>query len=369
MGFLEDMFESRKREHAHLLETLIAPVAEGYVFLGKSQQGRLADPKSTKAIRGKEKPQGHDCFVFLLGERIDRGDLVDWGSVGGYGPEMWEVVEMTRVKGDVVLVRARQHPSPGEHQLGEQDGQQPHTSDPGVRLALLKVLRERYDIDPHDRVFSSHLAEKLGVEASRLKAIVSYLGEKGLVTGYWLEQGEAGIGITAKGIDFLEAQGHPSIPALGRPSEEEFLTPTETRANGRGPERDLSLGIEHLHPKVIEKCEDLLRSGHFDHAVEDAFKLVETYVRDAICADQNVFGVDLMSKALGGEDPPLRISDVKAEQEGVHLLFRGAIAAFKNPHSHRFVPVQHVAAAMEHLAFVSLLLRLVDQAKAPRTET
>jgi uncharacterized protein (TIGR02391 family) len=143
----------------------------------------------------------------------------------------------------------------------------------------------------------------------------------------------------------------------------------QSAAEEQRPGVEPVLGVEQLHAKVAQVCGPLIQSGHYDNAVGNGLKLIETYVREAIGAGPSLLGVKLMEKAFSGKDPVLRVRDVQAEQEGVHLLFRGAVAAFKNPHSHRFVPVADLVVAMEHLAFVSLLLRLVDEAKARRVET
>jgi hypothetical protein len=56
----------------------------------------------------------------------------------------------------------------------------------------------------------------------------------------------------------------------------------------------------------------------------------------------------------------------EAEQQGVANLFRGAIGALKNPHSHREIRIQDPTEAAEIVVFASLLLRILDRLAADR---
>jgi len=71
-------------------------------------------------------------------------------------------------------------------------------------------------------------------------------------------------------------------------------------------------------------------------------------------------GVGLMTYAMNPKNPLLHFSAIPAEQEGYYALFRGAIGALKNPLSHRSIGHNDPARVLEHLAFASLLMRLID---------
>lgn len=118
-----------------------------------------------------------------------------------------------------------------------------------------------------------------------------------------------------------------------------------------------------FHEKLISKCQPLFAVGAYDSAVFEAFRLVEEAVRTLSGFSNSDVGVNLISKALGSKVPPIQLSDVAAEQEGFHSLFRGAIGAFKNPGSHRTVGHTDATRVMELLAFASLLLKLLDDTK------
>jgi uncharacterized protein (TIGR02391 family) len=122
------------------------------------------------------------------------------------------------------------------------------------------------------------------------------------------------------------------------------------------------LPFDALHPRITDKCSALYGAGEFDSAVFSAFRAVEEHLRQRLGAAATDLGVMLVSTAFGQKDPRLFVSDVPAEQESIHALFRGAIGAFKNPLSHRSVGHSDPARVFELLALASLLLRTIDEA-------
>jgi uncharacterized protein (TIGR02391 family) len=123
-----------------------------------------------------------------------------------------------------------------------------------------------------------------------------------------------------------------------------------------------TLPFSALHPKIIESCERLFTSQAFDDAVLAAFRAVEEAVRVRSGAAPDAHGLKLVTDAMkGGEAAKLRFSQIEAEQEAYHLLFRGAIGAFKNPASHRTVGHANATEVLELLAFASALLRALDK--------
>ena len=118
-----------------------------------------------------------------------------------------------------------------------------------------------------------------------------------------------------------------------------------------------------LHPKIAKKAFAHLARGEHADAMGFAMKSVEIAVRDACGLGSEDYGAKLMHKAFG-EDGPLRDRNAdKGEEEGLKLLFAGAIGAYKNPHSHRDVHVEDVTEALTIVMFASQLLRTVDSRK------
>ncbi len=116
-----------------------------------------------------------------------------------------------------------------------------------------------------------------------------------------------------------------------------------------------------LHPVISQKVWALFLRGEYDTAVFQAFKEVEVAVRKAGSFDPTLLGVYLMRKAFDVTKGPL--TDISnpdtGERQALSDLFAGAIGSYKNPHSHRKVPIAAEEAA-EMLMLASHLLRIVD---------
>jgi uncharacterized protein (TIGR02391 family) len=125
-----------------------------------------------------------------------------------------------------------------------------------------------------------------------------------------------------------------------------------------------------LHELIAAKVYPAFLRGEYDTAVFQAFREVEIAVRGAGSFRAEDYGSDLMRDAFRPVNRPEKpvakpgpLTDTTlpvAEQEGMANLFAGAIALYKNPQSHRYVPTEPIDAA-EVIVFASHLLRMVDR--------
>ncbi len=126
-----------------------------------------------------------------------------------------------------------------------------------------------------------------------------------------------------------------------------------------------SVDIDQLLERVdlLGRVRDAYLAQDYETAIWKAFKMLEETVRSKANLSADDFGVDLMSKAFNPSGGLLKHPDAQtpAEEEGFHLLMRGAIQWFKNPPGHRTIRYDDPVLVAQALALANLLLDMVDQ--------
>ena len=120
-----------------------------------------------------------------------------------------------------------------------------------------------------------------------------------------------------------------------------------------------------LHPEISRAVSGLYHDGHYANAVEDAVKALNGLVR--LRSGLEVDGVTLMQRTFSPNGPILKFNDLsdqsdRDEQLGFMNMFSSAVSGLRNPRAHGFIH-DDPERALEFIAFVSLLAKLLDEAK------
>lgn len=115
-----------------------------------------------------------------------------------------------------------------------------------------------------------------------------------------------------------------------------------------------------LHPKIMEACDSLLKSGNYAEAVEKSFKIVRDKLRD-------LTGHETGSEAFGKTKLHIKGASAKNVEEdfreGAKFLTM-AIDRFRNEKAHTSnASITSPNIANEYLTLSSLALRLLDNAE------
>ncbi len=117
----------------------------------------------------------------------------------------------------------------------------------------------------------------------------------------------------------------------------------------------------YVHPLIVRKSFQLLSAGQFESAVLQAFKTLETNIREKTNADAEHVGVKLIRKAFHPDNGPLTdLSLPRSEREALCNYVAGAVGYYKNPCSHRDVDMDFQT-AFDRIVVASDLLKIIER--------
>lgn len=121
-----------------------------------------------------------------------------------------------------------------------------------------------------------------------------------------------------------------------------------------------------LHPEIVRAASELFRDGHYAQAIENSVKALNALVR-LRSGEDGKDGTSLMEFVFSPKNPILKFNALADqsdhdEQKGYMMMLSGAVAGLRNPRAHKIIK-DEPESALEFIAFISLLAKLVDKAK------
>ncbi len=135
------------------------------------------------------------------------------------------------------------------------------------------------------------------------------------------------------------------------------------------PHADTSLlhpfDLRNIYPSLPPKVKKLFDDGHYPEATFHAFKYLDKQVQKHSGVSET--GFKLMMAAFDAAKPklqltPLKTESEKDEQNGYRFVFAGGVQAIRNPRGHEYSVVDDPDICLDHLSFVSMLLRRLEAA-------
>ena len=126
--------------------------------------------------------------------------------------------------------------------------------------------------------------------------------------------------------------------------------------------------VRNIHPNLPAKVRKLFDDGHYAEATFTAFKYLDKLVARHSGIKES--GHKLMMAAFNGEKPGVpkiqltQLTDTSEidEQNGYRFVFAGSVWAIRNPRGHEYAITDDVDTCLDHLSFVSMLIRRLESA-------
>ena len=121
-----------------------------------------------------------------------------------------------------------------------------------------------------------------------------------------------------------------------------------------------------LHAWVLEVSESHFKSGHYDSAILEAYKMIANKVK-AKTGLESDGGQGLMGEVFKFPNQKLALNTLatesdKNEQNGFKLLFMGAMTGIRNPPAHNTQRARDPYETLHYLSFASILADKIENA-------
>ncbi|OGC88175.1 MAG: hypothetical protein A2142_03510 [candidate division Zixibacteria bacterium RBG_16_48_11] len=116
--------------------------------------------------------------------------------------------------------------------------------------------------------------------------------------------------------------------------------------------------------QLRDRCIDLLQAdANFDRVFREATTVLEDRMRTLSGLDDKYFGVKLVDTALNLTNGVLELPGGQKEKEGLLLIFKGVMLAFRDETHHKIIDDATRADAIKLLSLIDILLQVLTTAQ------
>jgi hypothetical protein len=217
----------------------------------------------------------------------------------------------------------------------------------GTMLLYLKQLKQRRNLISERPNISRHALDALDTRISELE-----------------EKTQIGVFAIATPEPLL-------VNEVPQEKISESLQPPTEGLSGVLRPRPVILGsIEILDSEIRSRCLDLFEAfrtegttDRLDTVLTEGTRILENRIRAIAKLPADCVGLDLAKTAFGGTTPALRVSDIAAEQEAIHLLYRGVFGFIRNQVHHKLVGELRPERVLQILGLIDYLIFVAEGAR------
>lgn len=206
------------------------------------------------------------------------------------------------------------------------------------------------------------LARRTNVTSATLSAVDREISSKEEIFS------SSGIFKTASPLELLATYDNEPLAADSQSSPQDASLLTASR-----PRPVLVGSIEILDHELRTRCLDLFnqfqengQSERNDTVVSEATRILESRLRAVTSCSDGKSAKQLVTLAFNDDNPILTVSNIRAEQEAVQLLFLGTFGFIRNQVQHKLlgdIPAERV---LQILGWIDYLLSVISTASNPR---
>ncbi|TKD53138.1 TIGR02391 family protein [Sphingomonas baiyangensis] len=121
----------------------------------------------------------------------------------------------------------------------------------------------------------------------------------------------------------------------------------------------------NIHAKIPAKVRRLFDDAHYAQSTFEASKFLDKHI--ARMSGLKKSGAALMQEAFKEISPTIQLTELSNisqidEQKGYQWLFTGSVWAIRNPRGHEFDVQDDMEKCLDHLGFISMLMRRLEEA-------